>query len=297
MNPPSTSGLWRAISKLQLLARQLVEGFSTGLHRSPQRGASVTFKQHRPYVPGDEVRHIDWRVFARSDRYYIREYEQETSLRATLLLDLSGSMNYTGHAALHSKADYAKTLALALSSLLIRQQDAVGLVTFDSKVRAFVPPSTRPSHLQVLESTLRNQSPAGETSLSRVLREAAPRLGRRSLLVLISDCLEEPETLVKTLAQMRLQHHEVLVFQIFDKDELEFPFQGWTRFESLESQHQHLESDPATLRNTYLENLAKFRSDLAAGCGRHRIQLYPITTDEPCQTALARHLGNRLARR
>jgi uncharacterized protein (DUF58 family) len=297
MNPPSTSGLWRTISKLQLLARQLVEGFSTGLHRSPQRGASVTFKQHRPYVPGDEVRHIDWRVFARSDRYYIREYEQETSLRATLLVDLSGSMEYAGAAAALSKADYAKVLALGIASLLVRQQDAVGLVTFDSKVRTFVPPSTRPSHLQTLERTLHKQLPGGETSLGRVLKEAAPRLGRRSLLILISDCLEEPADLVKALAQLRMQHHEVLVFHLLDKDEIDFPFQGSTRFESLETSDFKIDTDPAALRSTYIENLARFRSDLNAGCGRHKIELYPVTTDEPCETALTRHLSNRLARR
>jgi uncharacterized protein (DUF58 family) len=297
MKPPPSSGLWRTIAKMQLLARRLVEGFSTGLHRSPQRGASVTFKQHRPYVSGDEVRHIDWRVFARSDRYYIREYEQETSLRATLLLDLSGSMEYAGAAASSSKADYAKVLALALASLLVRQQDAVGLVTFDSKVRTFVPPSTRPSHLQTLERTLQKQLPGGETSLSRVLKEAAPRLGRRSLLILISDCLEEPADLIKALAQLRIQHHEVLVFHILDKDELDFPFQGSTRFESLENQAFQLDTDPAALRSTYLENLAQFRTELSAGCGRNRIELYPITTDEPCEVALTRHLSNRLARR
>ncbi|MEI7775562.1 MAG: DUF58 domain-containing protein, partial [Verrucomicrobiota bacterium] len=270
---------------------------STGLHRSPQRGASIRFKQHRPYVPGDEVKRIDWKVFARSDRYYIREYEQETSMKATLLLDLSGSMNYKGVKSSVSKGDYAKALALSLASLLVQQQDAVALVTFDTDLRLFIPASSSPSHLQVLEKKLENEVSRGETSLHRVISAIMPRLGRRGLLILISDCLEEPATLIKTLAQMRLQHHEIMVFQIFDEDELEFPFEGWTRFESLEGQGLAVESDPIAIRKTYLENLTKFREELAKGCGKHQIQLYPVTTNESCESALKRHLSNRATRR
>jgi uncharacterized protein (DUF58 family) len=297
MKPQHPSGLWRSISKIHLLARRLVEGLSTGLHRSPQKGASITFKQHRPYVSGDEVRHIDWRVFARSDRYYIREFEQETSLRATLLVDLSGSMAYAGAAAPQSKAEYAKTLALALASLLIRQQDAVGLVAFDTKVRVFVPPSSRPSHLQTLEEALRKHAPGGETNLSSVIRETAPRLGKRGLLAVISDCLEEPDALLKALAQLRRQHHEVLLFHVMDKDEQEFPFLGPMRFESLERRGFDLETDPSTIRGIYQENLAQFQADLAAGCGRHGIELFSIITDEPCEAALSRILSKRIRRR
>lgn len=297
MNPPPSRGIWRSILKLQFLARQLVEGFSTGLHQSRQRGASIRFKQHRPYVPGDEVKRIDWKVFARSDRYYIRESEQETSLRATLLLDLSGSMNYKGENSGLSKADYAKGLALALASLFVRQQDAVGMVTFDTKPRSVVPASSRPSHLQLLERTLEKQSPRGETSLHRVISEITPRLARRGLLILISDCLEEPASLIKTLAHTRLQQHEILVFQIFDPDELEFPFQDWTRFECLEDQAIAIDSDPIAIRKTYLENLNKFRDELATGCSKHRIQLHLITTNEGYESALKRHLSARSARR
>lgn len=297
MNPPTLRGVWRSISRLQLLARQLVEGFSTGLHRSPQRGASIRFKQHRPYVPGDEVKRIDWKVFARSDRYYIREYEQETSLKATLLLDLSGSMNYKGAKSNVSKGDYAKALALSLASLFLRQQDAVAMVTFDTKLRSFIPASSSPSHLQVLEKTLESQPPRGETSLHRVISAVMPRLGRRGLLILISDCLEEPASLIKTLAHMRLQRHEIMVFQIFDEDELAFPFQSWTRFESLEGHELAIESDPVAIRKTYLENLGNFREELSKGCAKHGIQLYPVTTNESCESALKRHLSNRVARR
>ena len=284
-------------AKLQLLARQLVEGLSSGLHRSPHKGASVTFKQHRAYVPGDELRHLDWRAFARSDRFYIKEYEQETNLQATLAVDLSGSMAYTGKAATRSKADYARALARSLAALLIRQQDAVGVVTFDTKIRGHVPPRSRPGHLRVLDAALESGAVGGETSLSGVLRELGPRLGRRSLVLLISDCLDEPSELVRSLAQLRQQHHEILVFQILDRDEVDFPFEGWTRFEALENEGEHILVDPAALRRTYMENLEQYRTTLREGCRRHRVALHEMTTDIPAEVALPELLRERLSRR
>jgi uncharacterized protein (DUF58 family) len=284
-------------AKLQLLARQLVEGLSSGLHRSPHKGASVTFKQHRAYVPGDELRHLDWRAFARSDRFYIKEYEQETNLQATVAVDLSGSMAYRGKAATQSKADYARSLARGLAALLIRQQDAVGAVTFDSKIRQHVPPRSRPGHLRVLEAALDAGVVGGETSLSGMLRELGPRLGRRSMLLLISDCLDDPTQLVRALAQLRQQHHEVLVFQVFDRDELEFPFDGWTKFEGLETENEHVLVDPAALRRTYMENLERHRSILREGCGRHRISLREMSTHIATDVALAEMLTERANRR
>ena len=284
-------------AKLQLLARQLVEGLSSGLHRSPHKGASVTFKQHRAYVPGDELRHLDWRAFARSDRFYIKEYEQETNLQATLAVDLSGSMAYRGKAATGSKADYASALARSLAALLIRQQDAVGVVTFDTKIRGHVPPRSRPGHLRVLDAALEAGAVGGETSLSGVLRELGPRLGRRSLLLLISDCLDDSSALVRALAQLRQQQHEILVFQILDREEVDFPFEGWTRFESLENTGEQILVDPSALRRTYMENLERHRSALRDGCGRHRMALYEMTTDVPAEDALPVLLRERLGRR
>lgn len=284
-------------AKLQLLAMQLVEGLSSGLHRSPHKGASVTFKQHRPYVPGDELRHLDWRAFARTDRFYIKEYEQETNLQATLAVDLSGSMAYRGKAATESKAGYARSLARALASLLIRQQDAVGAVTFDSKIRGHVPPRSRPGHLRVLDAALAAGGVGGETSISGILRELGPRLGRRSMVLLISDCLDEPTQLVRGLAQLRQQQHEVLVFQILDRDELEFPFEGWTRFDSLEAENERVLVDPAALKRTYLENLERHRAILREGCGRHRVTLREMPTDVPAEVALPELLTERANRR
>jgi uncharacterized protein (DUF58 family) len=282
---------------MQLLAKKLLDGLSSGLHKSPRKGASVLFKQHRPYIPGDEVRHLDWRVFARSDRFYIREFEQETNIRVTLLVDLSGSMNYSGNNAPYSKAAYTKNLANSLGAVFIQQQDSVGLLTFDSRIRTFLPPRARPSHLQAISNALARETPGGETSLHKVLREAAPRFGKRGLLILISDCLDHPAELIRALAQLRQQHHEVLVFQILDRDELSFPFTGWTRFECLEAAGPHLDADAAALRGTYLENLERFQQELTAGCRRNQIELYRVVTDESLEATLSAHLSRRLKRR
>ncbi len=282
------------ISSLQILARQVVEGFCSGLHRSPHKGFSVEFKQHRQYVPGDEIRHIDWRVFGRSDRFFIREYEEETNLRATILLDLSGSMNY-GRGEV-SKYQYATRLAACLAYLMMGQQDSVGLVTFDTKVRRYIPPRSRVSHLRVLIDELEKAQPGGETELGEVFHDLVPKLHRRGLLVIISDLFSNVPELLKALAHFRHAHHEILVFQIWDRDELEFPFKGWTQFDSLETAGVKHLLDPALLRQAYLENLERFRDDLTKGCRRNKIDLVPFTTDQPYADALMAYLNRRRAR-
>src|ERR1700761_2236879 len=186
------------IANLQIFARQVVEGFCSGLHRSPHKGFSVEFKQHRPYVPGDEIRHIDWRVFGRSDRFYIREYEEETTLRATLLLDRSGSMAYGRDG--FTKFDYATRLAACLAYLMLGQQDSVGMVTFDTEVRRYIPPRSRVSHLRVLIDELQAGQPGGETEIGRVFHDLVPKLHRRGLLVIISDLFGDVTSLLKALA-------------------------------------------------------------------------------------------------
>jgi uncharacterized protein (DUF58 family) len=282
------------ISNLQVIARQVVEGFCSGLHRSPHKGFSVEFKQHRQYVPGDEIRHIDWRVFGRSDRFYIREYEEETNLRATLLLDLSGSMNYGAPGGGPSKYQYATRLAACLAYLMLQQQDSVGLVTFDTKIRRYIPPRSRVSHLRVLIDELQRGTPGGETELSDVFHDLVPKLHRRGLLVVLSDCFGDVTQLLHALAHFRHAHHEILIFQIWDPDELDFPFKGWTQFECLERAGiKHL-LDPAALRQAYLENLERFRAELLRGCRRHKIDLVPFTTDRPYAEALAAYMARRL---
>jgi len=282
------------ISNLQLFARQVVEGFCSGLHRSPHKGFSVEFKQHRQYVPGDEIRHIDWRVFGRSDRFYIREYEEETNLRATLLLDLSGSMAY-GRGGV-TKYQYAVRLAACLAYLMLGQQDSVGLVTFDSKIRRYIPPRSRVSHLQVLIDELQKSEPGGETELGKVFHDLVPKLHRRGVLIIISDLFGDVSELLRALAHFRHAHHEILVFQIWDRDELDFPFKSWTQFEGLEPSGGKHMLDPVLLRDAYLANLTKFRDELSRGCNRHKIDLVPFTTDQPYSEALAAYLSRRRGR-
>jgi uncharacterized protein (DUF58 family) len=283
------------ITNLQLVARLVVEGFYSGLHKSPHKGFSVEFAQHRQYVPGDEIRRVDWKVFGKTDRYYVREFEEETNLRSTLLVDLSGSMEYAGEGRI-SKHDYAIRLAAALSYLMLQQRDSVGLVTFDSKLRRLIPPRSGVAHLRAMLDELEKSKPGGETELATVFHDLVPRIHRRGLLVIISDCFGEVADLVSALAHFRHARHEVVLFQLLDRDELEFPFKQWTRFESLEQADVFRKVDAAQLRAAYLENLARAQAELTGGCRRHRIDHVQLTTDQPFADALAYYLTRRQGR-
>lgn len=284
----------KKLARLQVLARQVVEGFCSGLHRSPHKGFSVEFKEHRAYVRGDEIRNIDWKLYGKTDRLYIREYEEETSLRCTLLVDCSGSMDYSGaRSDGMTKHAYAIRLAACLSYLLLQQQDSVGLVTFDTQMRQYVPPRSRPKHLQAIVNELEASRPANETELGGVFHQLVSKLHRRGLVVIISDLFGEVGQLLKALAHFRHAKHEILIFQIWDPDELDFPFRQWTRFASLESPSHRNLVDPAQIRRTYLEKLDRFREALTSGCHRHRINLVPMQTDEPYADALATYLALR----
>lgn len=278
---------------LQVLARQVVEGFCSGLHRSPHKGFSVEFKEHRQYVPGDDIRDIDWKLFGKTDRLFIREYEEETNLRCTILLDSSGSMAYQGSRSELNKHQYAVRVAACLSYLMLQQQDSVGLVNFDTRVRSYIPPRGRPKHLQAIINELDAAQPGQETELGSVFHEMVQKIQRRGLLVIISDLFGDVDQLLKALAHFRHANHEIIIFQIWDPDELDFPFRQWTQFASLEqANNQHL-VDPAQIRRAYLEKLEQFRDQLAKGCNRHRIALVPMTTDQPYSDALAAWLGLR----
>jgi uncharacterized protein (DUF58 family) len=303
------------IASLHLFARQVVEGFCSGLHRSPHKGFSVEFKEHRQYVPGDEIRRLDWKVFGKTDRFYIREFEEETNLRATLLLDCSGSMSYagdetaplddanskgretpragTGSSGAFTKHDYAVRVAACLAYLMIQQQDSVGLVTFADRLRTLIPPRSRASHLGTLLGEMQASEIGGESELGNVFQHVAPKLARRGLLIILSDCFCNVAELLRSLAHLRHARHEIIIFQIWHRDELEFPFRQWTRFDCLEqSSYQHL-VDPAHVRAAYMDNLARFRDELTQGCHRHRVELVPMTTDRPVGDALAEYLARR----
>lgn len=282
------------IANLQVLARLVVEGFCSGLHRSPHKGFSVEFRQHRAYVPGDEIRHLDWKVFGKTDRFYIREYEEETNLRSTILLDVSGSMAYGSENI--TKHHYATRTAACLAYLMLRQADGVGMVTFDSEVRKYIPPRASPGHLRILLNALERSKPGGETELGQVFHDLVPKIHRRGLLIVISDCFGDVTELLSALAHFRHAHHEIIIFQIWDPAELEFPFKRWTRFESLEVEAHRRLVDPSHLRRAYLENLERFREELTRGCHRHRIDLVPLVTNRPYAEALSNYLALRRKR-
>jgi uncharacterized protein (DUF58 family) len=272
-----------------------MEGVTNGLHVSPHKGFSVEFRQHRPYVQGDEIRRLDWKIFGRSDRFYIREYEEETNLRATLVLDASGSMGYKGTAGIE-KFEYARKLAASLAYLLVSQQDAVGLITFDSKMRDYVPNRSRTTHLHHLLETMVNTQPGAETGLATVLEALPGRIKRRGLLILISDLFDDAKSLLNAVGVLRKQGHELVVFQLWDRDELEFPFSRWSKFKNLENAEDFIMLDPPAIRAGYLKVLAEFRETLREGLQRHEVDLVSMVTDEPHAEALRKYLALRLRR-
>jgi len=282
------------LQRLHWFARNVVEGLQAGTHRSRHTGHSVEFKEHRPYVRGDEIRTIDWKLFGKTDRLYIRQYEDETNLRCTLLLDQSGSMSYAGRGGQRgeSRHDFAVKLAACLAYLLISQQDAVGLATFDTQLRDFVPARSRPRHLQALLETMGKRPCAGDTDLAGVIGQIAPKIRRRGLVVLLSDCFAPVPPLLHALARLRHAHNEVVVFQIWHPDEWTFPFTTRTQFQSLESDAER-KIDPHQLRRIYLDNLAAYRRELAEGCAARRIVLWPCTTDQSHSEVLSTFIAQR----
>lgn len=282
-----------SLQHLQLFARTVVEGFTTGHHASPHKGFSVEFRQHRPYVQGDEIRRLDWKVFGRSDRFYIREYDEETNLRATLVLDASGSMNYRGQKGV-LKFDYARKLAASLAYLLMSQQDAVGLVTFDTKLRENIPCRTKITHLHLLLDTMVKTAPRQDTSLAPVIESLAQRLKRRGLVILISDFFDDAAALLQSAGILRRKGHEVIAIQLWDRDEIDFAFGNWARFENLEDNEDFLLLDPAAVRLRYLEAQKAFAEELKEGFRKHQIDYLSLVTDESHSQALRNYLSLRM---
>ncbi|MEZ5383891.1 MAG: DUF58 domain-containing protein [Prosthecobacter sp.] len=282
-----------SLQQLQLFARTVVEGFTTGHHSSPHKGFSVEFRQHRPYVQGDEIRRLDWKVFGRSDRFYIREYDEETNLRATIVLDASGSMNYRGGKGV-LKFDYARKLAASLAYLLMSQQDAVGLVTFDSQLRENIPCRTKITHLHLLLEAMVKTAPGRDTSLAPVIESLAQRLKRRGLVILISDFFDDPDALLKSIGILRKKGHEIIALQLWDRDEIDFPFGNWARFENLEDDDDFLLLDPATIRQRYIEVQKNFAERLKDGFRKHQVDYLSLPTDESHSLALRNYLALRM---
>jgi len=280
------------ISRLDIIARLVVEGFVTGLHRSPYHGFSVEFAEHREYVPGDDIKHIDWKVYARSDRYYIKQYEEETNLTATILVDGSESMRYKSDGGYPSKLDYACYVAASLTYLILRQRDAAGLVVFDDEIRNFVPPASSPSHRNLVIDALQNIEPHEKTGLGPVLHQMAERVRRKGLVVVISDLFDDPGAILSGLRHFRHRRHEVIVFHVLDVAERTFPFSSMTRFEGLEDLG-HVICDPGALRRAYLEELDAYVNEIRHGCRADRVDYVPLDTSVPLDVALTSYLATR----
>jgi uncharacterized protein (DUF58 family) len=234
------------LGSMELKARTVVEGFVSGLHRSPYKGFSVEFAEYRQYMPGDDLSTLDWKVFARSDRHYVKKFEEETNLECHVLLDVSASMGYRGGAAM-SKVEYGSVLAASLAYLMHRQRDATGLIEFDDRIRGRLPASARPGHLHAILLALEKIAPGAKSDVGRPLHQLAEALGKRSLVVLISDLLDEPDRVVRGLKHLRFRGTDVIVFQVLDPHELNFPFRGAARFTDVESADV-VTADPARVR-------------------------------------------------
>lgn len=282
------------IERLELLASRVVDGLLAGRHRSELKGGSAEFTEHRGYVPGDEIARLDWKVFGKSDRYYIKQYIEQTCLQVVTIVDGSGSMGF-GLGTV-SKLHYARALAACLSRLVLRQSDAAGLAVLGDSVRQFVPPRSNPSHFQALLAGLRQVEPRGETTLAVNLTELAKCIKRRGLLVLVSDCFDDLEALGKAFRFLRARGHELVVLHTMAPEELSFEFGGWSRFECLEVAGRHLDLDPALVRGEYLENVRRFLEDLRGLCGRTGCDYHALPTDRPLGDGLAYYLQRRAAR-
>ena len=279
------------IARLELRARHIVEGFLSGIHRSPHFGQSVEFLQHREYVPGDDLRHVDWKVWAKQDRLYVKQFEEDTNLRTTLLVDVSGSMQY-GSGPL-TKYEYGCTVAASLAYMLLRQQDAVGCVSFDEHVRSTIPTRSKRNHLDAIVKALMVEVPRDKTDLVKIFRQVAEEYPRRGMMILVSDLLSDRQELVRGLKLLRKRGHDVMVFHVMDDDELDFPFKGSTRFEGLEGS-ETIRCNPRSLRDGYLSALQEFLAEIRRGCSNNICDYDLIRTSQPLSAVLAAYLSNRL---
>jgi uncharacterized protein (DUF58 family) len=279
--PPDTAA---RVRRLELRARKVVEGFLSGLHRSPYFGQSIEFLQHRQYVPGDELRHIDWKVYARQDRLHIKQYEEETNFRCTILVDASASMAYGKKD--HTKFDYAAQLAAAFALLVGRQQDAAGLVVFADRVIHRINASVRRNQLVRVLEALDGVQAADATDFAGVLREITESLPKRGVIILLTDLFDAGSQPLQALSQLRARGHDCILIQVLDRDEIDFDFSGPTRFEGLESSVQ-LPCNPRSLREGYLEALRVFLDSVKQACGNLGMSYHLAPTDRPASEVLA----------
>src|SRR6266436_1906805 len=281
------------VRNLELQARLIVEGYLSGMHKSPYHGFSVEFAQHREYVPGDDIKHVDWKVYGRTGRFYLKQYDVETNVVCWLILDISESMQYRSGPV--SKYDYACMVAAALAYLILNQQDSVGLVTFDDEIRKFLRPSSQPSHLKEMVQIMNQGAAREKTNLAPIFHDLAERIPRRAIIVILSDCFDDVDKLLAGLKHLRHKRHEVVMFHILDGAELDFPFQEATLFRGLE-QFPELLTDPRSLRQGYLDQIGDFLNRIQAGCRQANIDYTLLQTDASLGGALTGFLAYRAAR-
>lgn len=280
------------LAHLDVRARLVVEGFIAGMHRSPFHGFSVEFAEHRPYMPGDPLKTIDWKVWARSDRYLVKQYTEETNLRCHLLVDLSASMGFRSARASMSKLEYAKSLSAALAYLMLGQQDAVGTMLFAERPLEYIPARAVRSHLDVLLKTLSRAEPQGRTRLGPALHELAERIRRRGLVVLCSDLMDKPADVLSGLQHFRHRHHEVVVFHILDPDEREFPYTDTSTFVDMET-GERLTTEPWEIARRYREKLEAWTAHYRRACQEQRVDYVLLDTRTPFDRALLAYLEKR----
>ena len=288
----------QTLSKLQgleLRARSIVEGYVSGVHRSPYHGFSIEFAEHREYSPGDDLRYVDWKVFGKTDKFYLKQYEEETNLVSYLLLDTSQSMQYKSDAAPLSKLEYAQCVAAALSYLILQQQDSVGLATFDTEIRALVRPSSNPSHLKQLLHVMESSRPERKTRTGPIFHDLAERLKRRGLVLVFSDLFDDVPSMMAGLKHFRHRRHDVIVFHLLDPAELDFPFRQTTLFRGLEGLPDVL-TDPRALRKAYLDEFGRFLQAVRKGCRAEHIDYLMLRTDHSLEVVLSSYLASRMTR-
>jgi uncharacterized protein (DUF58 family) len=282
------------LGRLEVIASRVVEGYLAGKHRSPYKGGCIEFAEHRHYTPGDELRLIDWRAYGRSDRYYIKQYQEETNMQVMLLLDASGSMRF-GMSTV-SKFRYVQMAAACLSRLMLQQSDAVGLAMIDATVRGIIPPRSRANHLRVILDTLERGDTGGETSLAGNIQRLAQRFPRRGMVILMSDCFDNIDALLIALRHLRMRGHDVVLLHVMAPEELDFTFTRFSRFDCLEVDGRRVRVDPLAVRKHYLSSVERFLDRLRRGCGEIGCDYVPLRTDQPLGEALAIYLGRRAAR-
>lgn len=280
------------LGRFNLIAKSVVEGFVVGLHRSPYHGFSVEFSDHREYVPGDNLRDLDWIAYGRTDRFFIKRYEEETNLRAYLLLDTSASMGYKLREEGLSKFQYSCYLAASLAYLMVRQQDSVGLITFDEKINHFIPPHSTTSHLNLLLRTLEEAGPGKKTRVSDTFHKLAENIKRRGLIIILSDLFDDQREVMRGLSHFRQKKHEVIVFHILDKAEKDFPFDRLSEFIDMETK-ERLQVDPRYVREQYVREVREFVDSYRRDCFQNDVDFVEADTSVPYEMMLAAYLGRR----